>query len=342
MDKDKLKRFFDIAKKIQNGLEPPTEDLKFFMETVPDIDEAKIQEYVDAGEGATKEQLQAALIESGRKLQSDPIYKEKLLKIATDAKGQKTANRILEGVNLVLAGTDIANSINQIHQANQASKKSRRPSRPIVPQRDLLLQQALQQAGNFDSERAIAPVRAEIQDQYLNDIRGAETASTGQAGAYGTYRQLAANRRNRAALNLAPIQDSIEARNQNRYDNLLGMRLDETQNMFQNQASLYPYDLQQYGLDQQAAAQLGSQGRSNLRNSLYNIGGQFSQFYGNSQARRNFNRLKSQMSVHGEDVADMAAKGESAIRKRYAPNGTEFYNDPERIYEAYNRYNSFD
>lgn len=339
--KDKLKRFLDIANKVQNGLEVSSADLEFYMGYAPEVNEAAIDEYVAAGRGATKEQIQSALIETGRRFQSDPIFKEKILKLATDQQGSKTSEKVLEGINLVLAGTDIAASINQIRTADQLSKKSRRPSRPVVPQRDQLLAQALSESGNFSSERAIAPVKAAINDQYLNDVQDAKIASSGQSGAYGAYRQLAANRKNRASLDLAPIADNIEARNQQRYDSLLGMRLGETQNMFENQASLYPYDLRQYSQDQEAAGMLGSQGRENLRNSTYNIGGQIANSVGNYQSRRNYNRLRNQMSQYGEDIADMAVKGEAGIRKYHSPEPTTYYQDPQQVFDDYNKYNNF-
>jgi hypothetical protein len=306
---DKLKRFFATADKIRKGLEVSDDDLGFYLSFAPEIDETKIQDYLKADKNATREQAEAAVIEAGRSLQSSPVYKEQMVKLATDRKGAAVSEKISTGINLILAGTDIANSINQIRASNQGSSRAKKPGRPAIPQRDQYLQQALRSAeeGTFDAARALAPAQAQITDQYQQDIADAKTASTGQAGAYGAYRQLAANRRNRAALNLAPIADDIRAREQARYDNLLGMRQAETQRMFDNSAQSYGQDLDQYNTEQQAAASLGSMGRQNLRGSLYNLGNQIGPAVGNYYSRRKYSRLRNQASAAGLD-ADLAEK----------------------------------
>jgi hypothetical protein len=286
------------------------------MEFTPDIDEKAINDYLKDAKNATPEQARAAMLEAGRQLQSNPVYKEKLVQITSDAKGKKVSDKLATGINLVLAGTDIANSINQVRQGDTAAKRSRRPSRPVIPQRDALLQQALSQSqqGTFDQERAIAPVRAEIQDQYQNDIANAKIASTGQAGAFGAYAQLAANNRNRAALNLAPIQDQIKAREQQRYDSLLGMRMDETQQMFGNQAQLYNQDLNQYNQDQQAAASLGSVGRENLRGSLYNLGSQIAPAICRASADRRIRNLRNQLTaMYGDELGNKMTEAHKTL-----------------------------
>lgn len=312
---DELKKYFSIVANLRAGRQVAQGDLEFFLSYTPQIDEAKMKKLVEGGEFASAEDAKAALLEAGRALQTSPEYKQSLLELSQVNDSSRTSAKIAQAANLILAGTDIATSLNQIRQADKAAKESRRPTRPTVPQRDLMLEQALRQSqeNTFDSERAIAPVRQEIGDQYLNDIQGAKTASTGNAGAYGAYRQLAADRRNKAAMQLAPIQDSIKAREQQRTDNLLGMRADETQQMFQNQASLYPYDLQQYNYDQRAAASLGSTGRANLRDSLYNLAGQASNFIGQTSAQRKFNRLNNQALAAGLDP-NTVVKAEQNLR----------------------------
>lgn len=333
---EKLKRYFDAIAKINGGLDVNDDDLAFVMEYSPEIDQTKIDEYLKNTKEASPETVKAALIQVGRQLQSNPVYKEKLLKIATDQKAGEKASRISEGINLVLAGTDIANSISQIRASKSAERKSTKPGRPAIPQRDVRLQQALRtaQEGTFDQERAIAPVRAEIQDQYQADLANAKTAATGQAGAFGSYAQLAADRRNRAALNLAPIQDQIRAREQQNYQNLLGQQMGETQQRFQNQADLYGQDLGQYNMDQQAIAGLGSQGRSNLRNSLYNLGGQVGNFAGGNYGRSTYNRLRNQAAATlGNDAADMVVNGRKNLEGFYGSMGGD--DTPEYWNQAY-------
>lgn len=320
---ENLKKYFQIVAQLQRG-QASKEDIEFFLSFTPQVDEAKMRKLVEGGEFPSFEDAKNAIMEAGRALQTSPQYKQNLLDLAQEAEAGKTSNNIAQAASLILGGTDIAISLNQIREGNKAAKASRKPSRPAIPQRDAMLEQALRQSqeNTFDSERAIAPVRQEIQDQYLNDIQGAKTASTGQAGSYGAYRQLAANRRNRSAMQLAPIQDSIKAREQQRTDQLLGMRADETQQMFQNQASLYPHDLQQYNWDQRAAASLGSTGRANLRDSLYNIGGQVANFVGQTAAQRKYDRLRNQALVAGIDP-NAVVKAEQNLRGYLSPETNE-------------------
>jgi hypothetical protein len=318
---DKLKRFFEVANRIRFGT-ASEDDLKFYYEYAPEIDQAKVDKFLDSEDGLKMdfEDANAAFIEVGQALQSDPKYKDMTLKIGREAESTKLGEKIAGGINLILAGSDIAQSINQIRAANKGAKESKRPTRPTIPQRDAALQQALRgaQVDVSSQENAIAPVKAQIQDQYLNDIANAKTASTGQAGAYGSYAQLAANRRNRAAMQLAPIADQIKRQDQARADQLLGMRADETQQMFQNQATLYPADLQQYQLDQQAAAQLGSTGRSNLRNSLYNFGSQVAPQAADYYTQRKYRNLHNNVAASlGETAADIAEKNQQYLDEQY-------------------------
>lgn len=302
-------RYFSIVEKINAGLDISDEEYIFFVSAQPEIDEDLINRYVEEKRRLKDdpenfipdpELLKNGALEAIKQIQASPIHREKLAKLFETRAGEKVSSKLADGINMVLGGVDIGISNRQIQASNEMARKSRRPSRPTVPGRDVLLQNALRQAeqGTFDASRAMAPVEAQIQDQYLSDIQGAKTASTGQAGAYGAYRQLASNNRNRAALNLAPIQDEVRRGQQARYDNLLGMRMDETQNMYRNQAYLYPYDLQQYNADQQAVAALGSSGRNSLRNSLYNMGQTAADAYGRAATNR-YASLRNKASAAG-------------------------------------------
>lgn len=327
---NELKKYFQIVAQIRAGQQVGGEDLEFFLSYTPEIDEAKIKKLVEGGDFASAADAQAAVIEAGRKLQSTPEYKTQLLNLAQSTEEGRISSKVANAANLILGATDIAVSLNQIRQGNKAARESKRPSRPAIPQRDVMLEQALRQSqeNTLDSERAIAPVRQEIQDNYLSDIQGAKTASTGQAGAYGAYRQLASMNRNKAAMELAPIQDSIRAREQSRTDQLLGMRANETQQMFQNQASLYPYDLQQYNYDQRAAASLGSTGRANFRDSLYNMGNQAAGFIGQNAAQRKYDRLRNQALAAGLNP-DQVIGAEQKLRGYINPNESQYY---EQLY----------
>lgn len=304
-----LKRFFTIADKITAKQSVSDDDLRFFSSYAPDIDKKAMEEFVNSDpdlRGTTPEQKEAALVDALRIMQTSPEYKEQAIRMAQETDKSNFTEKLSKGLELILGATDVANSIKQISESKKALDKSKKPSRPSIPARDSYLQQALRQAQDVSQgvQTAIAPVEAQIQDQYQADLANAKTASTGQAGAYGSYAQLAANRRDRAAMELAPIADQIRSRNQARLDDLVAQRRDETQQQFQNQASLYPYDLHQYGQEQAAAAELGSTGRQNLRNSLYNAAGQIAPTVADLYTERKYRDLQNKATaVMGEDLA---------------------------------------
>jgi hypothetical protein len=337
---NELEKYFQIVDKINKGLDVNDKDLSFFYEYTPEIDDSKIKNLIDKGSNASPEELHAGLIQAVRKLQSDPVYKEQIARVAINTKETDRASKLSDGINLVLGATDIATSLNQILQGKKAAKANPRPTRPVVPGKDMMLQQALKgaQDNTFQSERALAPAKAEIQDQYQNDIQNAKVASTGQAGQFGAYAQLAANRRNRAAMDLVPLQDQVKARQQDRYDGLLGQSLNENQNIFNNKLNAYGYDVDQYTKDQQVAASLQSQGRENLRGSLYNLGSIVPQaaarFNASSRFRNLQNRLNNEL---GTDTGGKAGQAFSGLYHYTNPSNPVY--DDQQVYDAWNKFN---
>lgn len=315
-----LKRFLRISKTLSDGQVPNDVDLQFYVSFLPQINQEVLDEankLIQEGEvkGIPPNLSAEHYLEMGRAQLQNPMYRDQLLRQAEQIESDQLANDFNGGLNIILGGLDIANSVRQIRAGEQQARRSKRPQKPAVPQRDVYLQAALRNAeeGTFDAARALAPIQADIYDQYLNDVNDAKIASGGQLGAYGAYRQLASDRKNRAAMQMAPIVDDIRRGQQARYDNLLGMRLDENQKRFQNQASLYPYELDQYNQDQQTAAALSSTGRRNLRNSMYNLAPQFGDSLASNRTRRKYDRLRSQMSMYGDDVADMVVKSNQKL-----------------------------
>lgn len=330
-----LSKYFAIAKKLRSNGKVPTSDIKYFIEYSNEIDQDKLQKIVDSGEASSFEEAQAALLEAGQALQTSPDYKEQTLQFAQDAEKGRMSEKLAQGIDLILKGTDIATSISQIRESKNQLAKSVRPQRPTVPGRDPYLQQALRQSqeSTGDAGRALAPVQAQIADQYNADIANAKTASTGQSGAFGAYGQLAANRRNRSAMQLAPIQDEIRRGQQARTDELIGMRMGETQNQFQNAASLYPTDLNQYQAEQEAAGRLGATGRANLRDSLYGLGQSVVAPAADYIAERKYRRLKDQAAtMYGDEIANTMVQADKGINNYWANSGQGMYED---IWKAY-------
>ena len=334
---EQLKKYFEIINKIRGGNKPAKDELEFFLSFTPEIDEAKLQKLIEGGEFTSAEDARNAIIEAGRIFQSSPEYKNDILELTKSQEAGRISGKLAQGISLVLGGVDLGNSVAQIKASDKAIRESRRPSRPAVPGRDQLLSQALRssQEGQFDAARALAPVEAQISDQFLADTQNAKTASGGQMGAFGSYMQLAANRRNRAAMQLAPIQDEIRRGQESRFDNLLGMRMGESQQMFRNQAFLYPHDLNQFNNEQQAAAHLGATGRLNFRDSLYNMGGQIAGAVGNNVAQTRMNRLRNQALASGmslEDAEKYVVGADNKLRDNMGINFRPNYN-PQTMFE---------
>lgn len=334
MPQDKnLDKYVRIVQRLRSGKKVSKEEIKHFLSYTAHVDDnklAKIKAKLSTDEGIkniTDEDV-STIIEEGRKQLASDAYKEDVLTIAQEAESGRTSEAIKTGLNTLLAAGDIATSVQQINESKNLLNQSKKPGRPSVPGRDPFLQQALNQAqqGSFDSSRALAPAQQGIHNQYLSDLNNAQIASTGQAGTYGALAQVAANRRNEANVGLIPIADQIRNQQQNRLDSLIGLRMNETQNQFQNQSQFYPQDLQQYNLDQQAAGALGATGRSNLRTSLANFGQQIPEA-ANYLTNRKYSRLYNQMTPYGKDNADIAVKAQKYQDERFGmtPDEEEMY-----------------
>lgn len=184
-------------------------------------------------------------------------------------RGEK-ATKIATGIDLLKnLGFTVA-ALNQIAVGRKSAAELVKPALPSVPRRDPFLQEALyrSQRGTIDPSQTLAPAQQGIQDAYQNALVQSQIASGGQAGAYQSMAQAANAARMRAALGLAPIAQQTQLQNQEIYNQLLGQRMAETQNMFQNQLGVSQTALDQYNLEAQAAGAAQSSGRQNLYDAL--------------------------------------------------------------------------
>jgi hypothetical protein len=257
----------------------------------------------------TDAEFQQYMDETKNRLTTDPAYREATLALAQKQGTDQSSTNIRNGLNVLLAGSDIATSIGQIQSGRQAQSQALRPNRPPILQRDLQLQQALDSAhaGTLDQSAAIAPAQLANLDQYKSDLANATTASGGQQGAFGAYAQVAANRRNRGNLNLVPLANDIKRQEQQRETQLLGLKLGENQAINQSQGQFYGQDLYQYGLDRQAAAELGQVGRYNLRSSMTGAAGALGNVAG-QLANQRYQDLYNKALAYGPDNAQTMAE----------------------------------
>lgn len=337
--KPNFREYLRLIRKVRGGEALSKEELKFVVSFKQDVDTGaidKVQNSAEFKKLSPEEQgalTREALDASTKLLFQDPTYKEDLIGLAEEAERGELSENLTAGLNAVLAGTDIITSAQQVKDANRQIRRSRRPTRPAPLTASPELQNAIAQAqnGNFDAARALAPAELAILDNYLSDLNNAKTASTGQAGAYGALAQVASSRRNRASQELAPIGDAITARNQNRLDNLIGMKIGENQAIQQSQAQYYPSDLEQYRFDIDSANNQRNAGMANIRSSAGQFASLLPETIAKMSTRKRYNDIYNNMSQYGDDIAEMSARTSNDVASRH--NGYQWH--PEWLNEMY-------
>lgn len=334
-----FQKYLRLIRKVKAGEVLTKKELAYVVEFKQDVDTGAIDKVKDTEEfkKLTPEEQgelsREALDASTKLLFQDPAYKESLVDLAKEAEQGKLSEKITTGLNIALAGTDIISSIGQVKAADRSTRRARRPTRPTPLTASPELANAITQAqaGNFDAARALAPAQLAILDNYLSDLNMARTASTGQAGTYGALGQVASTRRNRASAELAPIADSITARNQARLDDLLTMKLRENANIQQSQSQAYPYDVQQYQFDLESANNQRNAGMGNLRSSVDMLATQLPQTIAKMATQKRYNDIYNTMSQYGADNASLAGKTSVDVASRH--NGTPY--NPSWLEEIY-------
>lgn len=327
---NEIQRYLRIIRLIREGQANKLSkaDYKFFSTFTFNVDKEAIEklQQTEDFKDLSKEEIDAALRNSFLLAAQNPEFREGVLTAAQDIEEKELAGKITNALNIGLAGADIATSIGQIQAGNRAARNLRRPERPAPLTADPLLDNAISEASrgtSVDAARAMSPAQLQILDQYLADLNTAKTVAGGQAGTYGSLAQVASTRRGRRAAELAPMYDEIVRRGEQRYDQLLAQKLQQNQAIQQSRAQMYPYDLQQYGYDSRAAAELGAVGRSNLRSSV----GSFANFVPQTAARlatrKRFRDIYNQGLAFGEGNAKIMAESDYRLR------------NPDPIYDAF-------
>ena len=221
----------------------------------------------------TAEELQSQLMAALEAVRSTPEGQAQIRAAIADKRESRFVKRYTPFFNALLAGADLVSSFEQVRASKDALRQLKRPGLPAVPGIDPALDQSIRdaQVGTMDAARAVAPARQELQDQYAKDIALAKAVGGGQASTVGALGQVASLRRARGAANLAPIVDSIRAREQGRLDGLVNQRMQQGNNNYYQRFRQAQLNLDQYNQDVAAAGQLGSVGRLNRRNALQGL-----------------------------------------------------------------------
>lgn len=176
--------------------------------------------------------------------------------------------------NAILAGADITTSLGQIAKSNKIIGSIIQPaiaSSPGIPAELNAQLQKAQSQGGIEAQRAIAPAKATIDEQYQASKNLASQISGGQGAAYQSAVQVAALQKMRAAAGLPATQDSIMARYQQMANQLATAKGQIGQQDFGNRLYGSQLALKQYNDQLEAAGKLGAAGRLNLRNSAQNL-----------------------------------------------------------------------
>lgn len=201
---------------------------------------------------------------------STPQGRAHVEQMIRDNNSERALRRYKPFFDSIMAGADVATAISQIRQSNKASRDLVPPVAPnpnvLDPQLNNQIAQA--QQGSLNALRATEPFRQQIEAGRASDISTARSVSGGQSGAFGSLATAASLRANRAAASIPAMADDIRMRQQQRADNLIGMRQGVLQNEFNNRMQIYNTELEQYNENALAAGQLGQAGRTNLRTAL--------------------------------------------------------------------------
>jgi hypothetical protein len=317
MNENDLIRYQRVLQQIMAKKNPSPDDMSFFAEFTPNVDEGMMKRILEMGEGKyTADQVNEALQQGALKAIADPRHKQKMLDFYETSEKGRVAGNVRNALNTVLAGVDVATGLAQTAGARRALRQSRRPERPAPLTKDPTLQAELEASrqDTLDAARAISPAQQGILDTYMSDLNQATTASTGQAGTRGALAQVAAGRRNRANQQLAPMVDTIRARRQDQMNRLLAMSQQENQAIQQSQAQFYPTDMLTYMREQEFAGNALAQGRLNTRAGLGNLGQAVPDAYANSALRKRMSDIYNKMnSLYGPDIARTAAEAQTAM-----------------------------
>jgi hypothetical protein len=264
-----------------------------------------IEKLKQEGKDQEAEKLFASLEESMANLAVE--QKTQLLEAAKkDIKNNNVANV----VGFIADTIDLGISGEQIRQSNKALREIKSP-KGIAPFR---LSETIQRAITNAQEQLrpafidaqIAPASNQIKEGFSQDIEQAKIASGGQAGSFGAYGQVAANRRNRGAASLVPMRAQLQAEANKGLSDAARLELAESQGIASTDAARAGLDYQRYVDESTAAGELGASGRLNRRNSLRSLLGKIpDQMQNNSDLQsldKQLEQLKSRNTFVAPDV----------------------------------------
>lgn len=208
-------------------------------------------------------------------------------------KRQEIAKGIEGGVEVLRTLSNLSVGQRQRDKARELEAGLQEPSAPPTTAKSIELEEATATARRDLS----APLRDldPILQQNIQNLRGnlgaAKTASTGQAGIYGSLSQNAFNQAQRANNALIPAIQNIRRQQKAEYNKLISAGISEDDMRFKQSMAKYDIANQNYVREAQAIGNLGAAGSLNVynqQNELFNqIGGSVSPLINNNLFNRN-------------------------------------------------------
>jgi hypothetical protein len=189
---------------------------------------------------------------------------------------QEIAGSIEGAVDLFNTFSNLSTARRQISDAETAAAGLQKPEVPSLTPKSAELQEAtldarLQSRGRI---REIDPILQRNLDLMRSGLNVAKTASTGQAGIYGSLGQAAINQAQRANMAAIPEIERVKRSRDARYDSLIRAGMSEDLARGQERQSIYGNQYQQYIDEAGAIGALGSAGHYNLAAQRQDVGGQ--------------------------------------------------------------------
>jgi len=269
---------------------------------------------------ADMQETNALLTSYMEQAKSFPSY----IQMLEDKKNRgELTERLSSGLNTLLNLSKVAVSASQIRKSNDQLSRLNRPALPSTPGEDPALREALYKAGQgtFDAARAAQVSEGKILNQRRAADQAIRQASRGQGGQFQAGMQANALGAMGAMGELTPMIDTIRAREQARYDELLGMRGRERQMDFRNRMSLFDVANENVNIDRASANMLGQAGRENLFSSLQGLGDNLAVAGG-----YNLPRYKESFRRTGNPVVDQANDTFGSNMRNAMMPGNEFFN----------------
>lgn len=195
---------------------------------------------------------------------------------ATKRFKEELSTAISDGAALYTSLENMRTARGQIRTAEEAAEALQAPALPSVTQPDVELGEATETARRRLSGRLpeLDPILQRNLDLLQQGLGVAQTASAGQAAAFGTLGQQAVNEARRANLQAIPQIEAARRQDFSNYLQLLGQRQAEDRAIARERMGLYDRAQRRYLEEAKAAGQLGAVGQQNLALARQGLGQQ--------------------------------------------------------------------